>query len=55
VVFYLIAERRVHGNTLEDLRQDVIRREDTQQTALSLNEFIEKRGDDKSSKPSDPG
>jgi hypothetical protein len=25
----------------------VIRREDTQQTALSLNEFIEKRGDDK--------
>jgi hypothetical protein len=43
----LVAERRIHGNTLEDLRKDIIRREDTQQTALSLNEFIEKRGDDK--------
>jgi hypothetical protein len=44
---YLIVERRVHGNTLEDLREDIKHREDTQQTALSLNEFIEKRGEDK--------
>jgi hypothetical protein len=36
----------LHGNTLEDLREDIKHREDTQQTALSLNEFIEKRGDD---------
>ncbi|KAH8728319.1 hypothetical protein GQ44DRAFT_724328 [Phaeosphaeriaceae sp. PMI808] len=44
---YLVLERRVHGNTLEDLREDIKHREDTQQTALSLNEFIEKRGNDK--------
>jgi hypothetical protein len=37
----------VHGNTLEDLREDIKHREDTQRTALSLNEFIEKRGNDK--------
>jgi hypothetical protein len=46
-VLYLIVERRVHGNTLEDLRDDIKHREDTQLTALSINEFIEKRGDEK--------
>ncbi|KAH7086267.1 hypothetical protein FB567DRAFT_444293 [Paraphoma chrysanthemicola] len=46
-ILYLVVERRVHGNTLEDLRQDIKHREDKQQTALSLNEFIEKRGDEK--------
>ncbi|KAF2033071.1 hypothetical protein EK21DRAFT_59218, partial [Setomelanomma holmii] len=46
-VLYLVVERRVHGNTLEDLRSDIKHREDQQQAALSLNEFIEKRGDDK--------
>jgi hypothetical protein len=46
-ILYLILERRFHGNTLEDLREDIIHREDTQRTALSLNEFIEKRGDEK--------
>lgn len=46
-VVYLVVERRVHGNTLEDLREDIKHREDTERTALSLNEFIEKRGNDK--------
>lgn len=36
----------MHGNTLEDLRQDIKHREDTHHTALSLSEFIEKRGDE---------
>jgi hypothetical protein len=31
---------------LEDLRQDVKRTEDVHQTALTLTEFIEKRGDE---------
>jgi hypothetical protein len=46
-ILYLVVERKVHGNTLEDLREDIKHREDTQATALSLNEFIEKRGNDK--------
>ncbi|KAF2820304.1 hypothetical protein CC86DRAFT_305158 [Ophiobolus disseminans] len=46
-LLYLVVERKVHGNTLEDLREDIKHREDTQQTALSLNEFIEKKGDEK--------
>ncbi|KAL5120432.1 hypothetical protein ACEQ8H_001722 [Pleosporales sp. CAS-2024a] len=46
VLLYLVLERRFHGNTLEDLREDIKHREDTQRTALSINEFIEKRGDD---------
>lgn len=46
-ILYLVVERKVHGNTLEDLREDIKHREDTQQIALSLNEFIEKRGDEK--------
>lgn len=44
---YLVLERRLHGNTLEDLRADIQHRESTQHTALSLTEFITKRGDDK--------
>jgi hypothetical protein len=44
---YLVLERHFHGNTLEDLREDIKHREDTTQTALSLNEFIEKRGEEK--------
>ncbi|KAH7378192.1 hypothetical protein DE146DRAFT_701511 [Phaeosphaeria sp. MPI-PUGE-AT-0046c] len=46
-IFYLVIERRFHGNTLEDLREEIKHREDTQRTALSLSEFIEKRGDEK--------
>tara|TARA_R110002003_G_scaffold54_9_gene4747 strand:+ start:13070 stop:13975 length:906 start_codon:yes stop_codon:yes gene_type:complete len=46
-ILYLVIERRVHGNSLEDLRQDIKHREDQQQTALSLTEFIEKRDNDK--------
>jgi hypothetical protein len=44
---YLVIERRVHGNGIEDLRADIKHREDQQQTALSLTEFIEKEGDEK--------
>ncbi|KAH6491886.1 hypothetical protein HBI55_139880 [Parastagonospora nodorum] len=46
-VLYLILERRLHGNTLEDLRADIQHAESTHETALSLTEFITKRGDDK--------
>jgi hypothetical protein len=31
---------------MEDLREDIKHREDTQRTALSLTEFIEKQGDE---------
>jgi hypothetical protein len=44
-VVYLVLERRNHGNTIEDLREDVKRREDQRVTALSLTELIEKEGD----------
>lgn len=39
-------ERRVHGNTLENLREDIKHREDVQRTALSLTEYIEKEGNE---------
>jgi len=42
---YLILERRLHGNTLEDLRADISHAESLDTTALSLTEFITKRGD----------
>jgi len=44
-VVYFVLERRNHGNTIEDLREDVKRREDQRVTALSLTELIEKEGD----------
>lgn len=43
---YIVAERRIHGVTMEALRQDVVHTEDKQRTALSLTEFIEKKGDE---------
>jgi hypothetical protein len=42
----LVAERRLHGKTIEDLRQDIKRTEDRNQTAFSISELIEKRGDE---------
>jgi hypothetical protein len=39
-------ERRIHGNTIEDLREDVKRRENQRVTALSITELIEKEGDE---------
>jgi hypothetical protein len=45
-IIYLVAHRHFHDVTLEDLRQDVKRTEDVHQTALTLTEFIEKRGDE---------
>ena len=46
-IVYLVVERRVHGNTLKDLRDDVIRSETRQNTALSVSELIIKEGDEK--------
>jgi hypothetical protein len=43
---YLVAERRVHGRIIDDVREDIKRTEDTSRTALSINELIEKRGDE---------
>jgi hypothetical protein len=45
-MMYLVIERRIHGNTIEDLREDVKRREDQRVTALSVTELIEKEGDE---------
>jgi hypothetical protein len=42
---YLVAERRAHGNTLEDLREDIKHREDQRVTALSITELIVKEGE----------
>lgn len=43
---YLVVERRVHGNTLDDLRKGIAHRENTQKTALFLTECIDKKGDE---------
>ncbi len=40
-------ERRIHGNTFEDLRNDIKHREAVHRTALSLTEYIVKMGDEK--------
>lgn len=45
-MIYIVAERRIRGVTLENLREDIKHTEDTQQTALSLTELIEKKGDE---------
>jgi hypothetical protein len=45
-IVYLVTERHIHGNTIEDLREDVKRREDQRLTALSITELIEKEGDE---------
>ncbi|KAI1533283.1 repeatdomain containing protein [Pyrenophora tritici-repentis] len=43
-ILYLVAQRRWHTQTMHDLRDDIQHRENTHRTALSLTEFIEKRG-----------
>ncbi|KAJ4988142.1 major facilitator superfamily transporter [Stagonosporopsis vannaccii] len=42
---YLVVERRTHGNTMEDMREDIKHRENQRTTALSLTELIVKEGD----------
>lgn len=42
---YLVIQRRTHGNTMEDLREDIEHRENREVTALSLSELIVKEGD----------
>lgn len=46
VIMYLVIQRHIHGNSLDDLREDIKHREDVQRTALSLTELIEKEGDE---------
>ncbi|KAJ4334169.1 hypothetical protein N0V95_009238 [Ascochyta clinopodiicola] len=46
VTVYLTLERRAHGNTMKDLREDIEHREDQRATALSLTELIVKEGDE---------
>ena len=43
---YLVVQRHFHSPTLEDLREDVKHTEDVHETALTLTEFIEKKGDE---------
>ncbi|CBX97692.1 predicted protein [Plenodomus lingam JN3] len=43
---YIVAERKIHGVSIEDLREDVKHTEDQRRTALSITEFIEKKGDE---------
>ncbi|KAL6706388.1 hypothetical protein ACN47E_005494 [Coniothyrium glycines] len=45
-VIYIVVERRVNGVTIEALREDIKHTEDVHATALSLTEFIEKKGED---------
>lgn len=45
-ILYLVVQRRLHSQTMEDLREDIRHREDVERTALSLTEFIEKRGNE---------
>ena len=43
---YLVIQRRAHGNTMQDLREDIKHRENQRETALSLTELIVKEGDE---------
>ncbi|KAJ4358201.1 uncharacterized protein N0V89_002780 [Didymosphaeria variabile] len=43
---YLVVQRRTHGNTMKDLREDIEHRENQRATALSLTELIVKEGDE---------
>ncbi|KAF2703530.1 hypothetical protein K504DRAFT_463583 [Pleomassaria siparia CBS 279.74] len=45
-ILYFIVKRYFNGNTLKDLRQHVQRTEDVLQTALTLTECVEKKGDE---------
>ncbi|KAF1831184.1 hypothetical protein BDW02DRAFT_64433 [Decorospora gaudefroyi] len=46
-ILYLVAARKQHSQSFDDLRAAIQHREDIHKTALSLNEFIEKQGDEK--------
>ncbi|KAF2794867.1 hypothetical protein K505DRAFT_407283 [Melanomma pulvis-pyrius CBS 109.77] len=45
-IIYFVVDRHFHGNTLKNLREDVKRTENVHMTALTLTEFIEKKGDE---------
>lgn len=44
-LLYLLIHRKVRSPTIEDLRKDIKRTEDVNETALTLSEFIAKKGD----------
>lgn len=44
---YYVVEHNIYGNSISNLREDIKHTEDVHKTAMSLTEFIEKRGDDK--------
>lgn len=43
---YLIAHRKIHPPTVDDLRKEIMRTENVNEIALTLAEFIEKKGDE---------
>jgi hypothetical protein len=45
-MIYLIVHRKTNPPSIEDLRKDIVRTEDLSEAALTLSEFIEKRGDE---------
>ncbi|RAR02794.1 hypothetical protein DDE82_005536 [Stemphylium lycopersici] len=45
-ILYLVAARRWHTQTIDGLREEIRQREDINETAFSLTDFIEKQGDD---------
>ena len=45
-IVYFVIERRVRGFHIEDLREDIKRSKNAQATAMTINEFIDKRGDE---------
>lgn len=44
-LLYFVIERHVHGTTVDDLRKDIVQRENSQETALTLAELIIKKGE----------
>ncbi|KFZ17840.1 hypothetical protein V501_01530 [Pseudogymnoascus sp. VKM F-4519 (FW-2642)] len=45
-IIYLIVHRKLQAPTIEDMRKDIMQIEDATKTAMTLSEFVEKRGDE---------
>ena len=43
-LIYLVLKRRFYPPTLNDIREEIKRSEDSEQTALNLTQLIEQRG-----------
>jgi len=46
LTLYLLIHRKVAAPTIEDLRKDIERTENVTKVALTLSEFIQKKGDE---------